>query len=93
MYLKLSTNNLPNLLEIYNVKVICPNNLFCRGNLNLNHKTYFDPGCQQGPYFAIADAYKTGFRCSLPMEFGVKMSNFEASKKRNATTGKLKNIF
>ena len=34
----------------------------------------------------------TGFRCSLPMEFGDKMSDFEASKKRNATTGKVKNI-
>ena len=37
--------------------------------------------------------YITGFRCSLPMEFGDKMSDFEASKKRNATTGKVKNIF
>ena len=36
---------------------------------------------------------KTGFRCSLPMALGVKMSDFEASKKRNATTGKVKNIF
>ena len=35
----------------------------------------------------------TGFRCSLPMAFGVKMSDFEASKKRNATTGEVKNIF
>ena len=36
---------------------------------------------------------RTGFRCSLPMEIGVKMSDFEASKKRNATTGKVKYIF
>ena len=35
----------------------------------------------------------TGFSCSLPMEFGDKMSDCEASKKRNATTSKVKNIF
>ena len=34
-------------------------------------------------------SHRAGFRCSLPMEIGVKMSDFEASKKRNATTGKV----
>ena len=47
----------------------------------------------QGIQIQYIVKHKTSFRCSLPMEFGDKMSDFEASKKRNATTGKVKNIF
>ena len=42
--------------------------------------------------FFLKIVFKTGFRCSLPMKIGVKMSDFEASKKRNAPTGKVKKL-